>query len=233
MGKTEEEQVTEKRVAFIAKVLDMENERAFVLNRFISDIPLNEIPAFFKYRIGFHEEHSSKEMVTLKAYRSYTRKKTVSKIQKGEFVFTDFDDMVEWIQTYFMGEDLTKGAHGFKSNVILRVSNTKRLLDTSDLSEQGFPTILDAEKEVKVYEWLFLNQKKIGYAPLLSGERKKELEALLEKKLKEESGLPIKATEESTMGTTSKEEYEPDFHKKEVLPPLDISAIEGILKGSD
>ena len=38
--KTQEQIITEKRVAFIRKVLDMEQERAFVLNRFISDIPL-------------------------------------------------------------------------------------------------------------------------------------------------------------------------------------------------
>lgn len=224
--KTEEQIITEQRVSFIRKVLEIEQERAFVLNRFIADIPYGEISAFFRYRVAFNEEHASKEMVTLKAYKSYTREKTVSKIRKGSFVFMDFDEMVDFVQTYFVGEDLTKGAQGFKGNVIIRVGTNKRLFDSTDLSENGFARQLDQEKEIGVYEWLFLNQKKIGYAPMLSDERKKKLEALLEKKLKEESGLSVKGGEDREESEVRMlEERENSDEVEEELPPVDISNI--------
>ncbi len=232
--KTEEEQITEKRVAFIAKVLDMTTERAFILNKFIADIPYKEISSFFKYRVGFHEEHASKEMVTLKAYKSYIRRKTVKQIEKGEFVFRDFDEMLEFIQVFFAGEDLTKGAHGFKDHVIIRVSNSKRLLDSSELNESGFARQLDMESEISVYEWLFLNQGKIGYAPIMSDDRKKKLEALLAKKLAEKSGLTPKDTKKEEFailesGKNPKLQTKPkEEGGLEELPPIDMSAVSDV-----
>lgn len=229
--KTEEEQITEKRVAFIAKVLDMTTERAFILNKFIADIPYKEISSFFKYRVGFHEEHASKEMVTLKAYKSYIRKKTVKQIEKGEFVFKDFDEMVEFVQVFFAGEDLTKGAHGFKDHVIIRVSNSKRLLDSTELNESGFARQLDMEREIGVYEWLFLNQDKIGYAPIISDDRKKKLETLLVKKLGERSGMTPKDAKKEESEILDKEkktrvQTKPDKEEDlEELPPIDMSAV--------
>ena len=167
-------------------------------------------------------------MVTLKAYKSFIRLKRVKQIQKGDFAFRDFDEMVDFIQTYFIGEDLTKGAQGSKSNAIIRVNNNKRLVDSMDLSENGFARQLDTEQELSVYEWLFLNQKKIGYAPMLSDERKKKLEALLEKKLKEESGLSVKDKEGTKLDKTKiliEKEHREEMTEIEELPPLDMNTL--------
>jgi len=220
-----------KRVAFISKILEISIERAHILNRFIADIPTSELSYFFRYRIGFHTEKGSKELITLNAYRSYIQKKTVSKIKKGEFTFEDFEEMVDFIRTYFAGSDLTKGAHGFKPHTIISVTQNGRLQDTSRVTDNGFYVNLTLDEEITVYEWLFLNQTKIGYTPLVSEERQEKLRELLTQKLEGETGIKAKKLKQKEIDILSHNETDKELEDRGEdtrLDVLDLSSVQSI-----
>ena len=210
-----------KRLTFIANALDVAPERAFILDRFIADIADDELTAFFKYRVGFNLEMNSKEQVTLNAYISYTREKTIKKINKGDFYFDDFDDMVHFIKVHFKNENLVKGVMGFGKNTTLRMNPQAKIVNTEDVNDNGFERILELKEEVKVYEWLFLNQTKIGYAPLIDEGRKSKLQKKLLEKMGKETGL-IPFTEHS------EEEVVTPHIENEGLSPIDISQAEQV-----
>jgi hypothetical protein len=155
-----------KRVSLIVELAEVSPIKAKFLDSIISDIPFNQIVPFFKFRASFLKPYANKDYATVVAHSEWERINTEKKLQSGEFLFSDIYDMVSFIQKHYKGKKLIRGAKPFYGDVIIKLNDGGNMLNDTHHNNEGYATRISQKEESEVYEWLFANQHKIGFAPV-------------------------------------------------------------------
>lgn len=177
---------TAQREKIIIELAEVSPLKAKFMNSIISKVPFKELVPFFKIRASHLTPYSKKDFATIKALEEWERKDMEKKIANGSFSFSSIYDMVDFIQSHYLGKKLVRGAKPFYADVVIKLNETGNMLNDSHHSNEGKATRISQKEESQVYEWLFLNQEKIGFAPVYISDadirKQREKEVLTERK---------------------------------------------------
>lgn len=150
------------RIKFIMQGIGINEVQATLISELIKDIPNDRLKEFLIFRLNYVEEFKSNELITKTALFEFRKKQHLQAIQNNQFRFNSVDEVIVFCKTYFKNKDLCYGAANFFDYVVIYMDKDSNLLNKFKLTEQCNYSKLDSFDELKVYNWLFENQNRIG-----------------------------------------------------------------------
>lgn len=151
-----------RRMIIIKEALECNNTQALVYSELLKEISDEDLIDFFKFRLNFIEQYTSKELVTKKALIAYKQNQILSALAGGIRVFNDKERMINFIKTVFKGKDFCYGAKGYRDFVIFGLDDNGEILNKYALDDFGRFMKLNSDESAEIYNWLYENQHRIG-----------------------------------------------------------------------
>ena len=151
-----------RRMIIIKEALECNNTQALVYSELLKEISDEDLIDFFKFRLNFIEQYTSKELATKKALIAYKRNQIFNALAGGIRVFSDKEQMINFIKTVFKGKDFCYGAKGYHDFVIFGLDESGEILNKYAIDNLGRFVKLNSDESAEIYNWLFENQHRIG-----------------------------------------------------------------------
>lgn len=151
-----------RRMIIIKEALECNNTQALVYSELLKEISDENLIDFFKFRLNFIEQYTSKELATKKALIAYKQNQIFNALASGIRVFSDKEQMINFIKTVFKGKDFCYGAKGYHDFVIFALDESGEILNKYAIDDFGRFMKLNSDESAEIYNWLFENQHRIG-----------------------------------------------------------------------
>lgn len=151
-----------RRMIIIKEALECNNTQALVYSELLKEISGEDLIDFFKFRLNFIEQYTSKELATKKALIAYKQNQILNALASGIRVFNDKEQMINFIKTVFKGKDFCYGAKGYRDFVIFGLDESGEILNKYAIDNLGRFVKLNSDESAEIYNWLFENQHRIG-----------------------------------------------------------------------
>ena len=151
-----------RRMIIIKEALECNNTQALVYSELLKEISDENLIDFFKFRLNFIEQYTSKELATKKALIAYKQNQIFNALASGIRVFSDKEQMINFIKTVFKGKDFCYGAKGYHDFVIFALDESGEILNKYAIDDFGRFIKLNSDESAEIYNWLFENQHRIG-----------------------------------------------------------------------
>lgn len=151
-----------RRMIIIKEALECNNTQALVYSELLKEISDEDLIDFFKFRLNFIEQYTSKELATKKALIAYKQNQIFNALAGGIRVFNDKERMISFIKTVFKGKEFCYGAKGYRDFVIFALDDNGEILNKYALDDFGRFMKLNSDESAEIYNWLFENQRRIG-----------------------------------------------------------------------
>lgn len=151
-----------RRMIIIKEALECNNTQALVYSELLKEISDEDLIDFFKFRLNFIEQYTSKELATKKALIAYKQNQILNALAIGVRVFNDKEQMINFIKTVFKGKDFCYGAKGYHDFVIFALDESGEILNKYAIDDFGRFMKLNSDESAEIYNWLFENQHRIG-----------------------------------------------------------------------
>lgn len=150
------------RTQMIKDALECNEVQAIIYDNLMGEIDDKDLIDFFKFRLNFIEQYTSKELATKKALIAYKQNQILNALAGGIRVFNDKERMINFIKTVFKGKDFCYGAKGYRDFVIFGLDDNGEILNKYALDDFGRFMKLNSDESAEIYNWLFENQHRIG-----------------------------------------------------------------------
>lgn len=151
-----------RKTIIIKEALECNNTQALVYSELLKEISDEDLIDFFKFRLNFIEQYTSKELATKKALIAYKQNQILGALANGIKVFNDKERMINFIKTVFKGKDFCYGAKGYHDFVIFGLDDNGEILNKYAIDDFGRFMKLNSDESAEIYNWLFENQRRIG-----------------------------------------------------------------------
>lgn len=151
-----------RRMIIIKEALECNNTQALVYSELLKEISDEDLIDFFKFRLNFIEQYTSKELATKKALIAYKQNQILNALAIGVRVFNDKERMINFIKTVFKGKDFCYGAKGYHDFVIFGLDDNGEILNKYAIDDFGRFMKLNSDESAEIYNWLYENQHRIG-----------------------------------------------------------------------
>lgn len=151
-----------RRMIIIKEALECNNTQALVYSELLKEISDEDLIDFFKFRLNFIEQYTSKELATKKALIAYKQNQILNALAIGVRVFNDKERMINFIKTVFKGKDFCYGAKGYHDFVIFGLDDNGEILNKYAVDDFGRFMKLNSDESAEIYNWLYENQHRIG-----------------------------------------------------------------------
>lgn len=150
------------RTQMIKDALECNEVQAIIYDNLMGEIDDKDLIDFFKFRLNFIEQYTSKELATKKALIAYKQNQILNALAGGIRVFNDKERMIIFIKTVFKGKDFCYGAKGYHDFVIFGLDDNGEILNKYAIDDFGRFMKLNSDESAEIYNWLFENQHRIG-----------------------------------------------------------------------
>lgn len=150
------------RTQMIKDALECNEVQAIIYDNLMGEIDDKDLIDFFKFRLNFIEQYTSKELATKKALIAYKQNQILNALAGGIRVFSDKEQMINFIKTVFKGKDFCYGAKGYRDFVIFGLDESGEILNKYAIDNLGRFVKLNSDESAEIYNWLFENQNRIG-----------------------------------------------------------------------
>lgn len=150
------------RTQMIKDALECNEVQAIIYDNLMGEIDDEDLIDFFKFRLNFIEQYTSKELATKKALIAYKQNQILNALAGGIRVFNDKERMINFIKTVFKGKDFCYGAKGYRDFVIFGLDESGEILNKYAIDDFGRFMKLNSDESAEIYNWLFENQHRIG-----------------------------------------------------------------------
>lgn len=151
-----------RKTIIIKEALECNNTQALVYSELLKEISDEDLIDFFKFRLNFIEQYTSKELATKKALIAYKQNQILNALAGGIRVFNDKERMINFIKTVFKGKDFCYGAKGYRDFVIFALDDNGEILNKYAIDDFGRFMKLNSDESAEIYNWLYENQHRIG-----------------------------------------------------------------------
>jgi hypothetical protein len=155
------------RVQFLMQGLEISEIQASLVNELIAEVPNEELKNFLVFRMSFIEQYKSKELITKQALFEYQKLQTQKRLQAGEKLFKDAQEVKTHIEMFYKGKDVGYGIASYYDYVVIGLNDDCELINKYSTTESGNYRKLNSVESAKVYEWLFENQHRIGVVKIV------------------------------------------------------------------
>lgn len=150
------------RTQMIKDALECNEVQAIIYDNLMGEIDDEDLIDFFKFRLNFIEQYTSKELATKKALIAYKQNQILNALASGIRVFNDKEQMINFIKTVFKGKDFCYGAKGYRDFVIFGLDESGEILNKYAIDNLGRFVKLNSDESAEIYNWLYENQHRIG-----------------------------------------------------------------------
>lgn len=150
------------RTQMIKDALECNEVQAIIYDNLMGEIDDEDLIDFFKFRLNFIEQYTSKELATKKALIAYKQNQILNALAGGIRVFSDKEQMINFIKTVFKGKDFCYGAKGYHDFVIFGLDESGEILNKYAIDNLGRFVKLNSDESAEIYNWLYKNQHRIG-----------------------------------------------------------------------
>lgn len=150
------------RTQMIKDALECNEVQAIIYDNLMGEIDDKDLIDFFKFRLNFIEQYTSKELATKKALIAYKQNQILNALAGGIRVFSDKERMINFIKTVFKGKDFCYGAKGYRDFVIFGLDDNGEILNKYAIDDLGRFVKLNSDESAEIYNWLYENQHRIG-----------------------------------------------------------------------
>ena len=150
------------RTQMIKDALECNEVQAIIYDNLMGEIDDKDLIDFFKFRLNFIEQYTSKELATKKALIAYKQNQILNALASGIRVFSDKEKMINFIKTVFKGKDFCYGAKNYYDFVIFGPDESGEILNKYAIDNLGRFVKLNSDESAEIYNWLFENQHRIG-----------------------------------------------------------------------
>lgn len=150
------------RTQMIKDALECNEVQAIIYDNLMGEIDDEDLIDFFKFRLNFIEQYTSKELATKKALIAYKQNQILNALASGIRVFSDKEQMINFIKTVFKGKDFCYGAKNYYDFVIFGLDESSEILNKYAIDNLGRFVKLNSDESAEIYNWLFENQHRIG-----------------------------------------------------------------------
>lgn len=150
------------RTQMIKDALECNEVQAIIYDNLMGEIDDKDLIDFFKFRLNFIEQYTSKELATKKALIAYKQNQILNALASGIRVFSDKEKMINFIKTVFKGKDFCYGAKNYYDFVIFGLDESGEILNKYAIDNLGRFVKLNSDESAEIYNWLFENQHRIG-----------------------------------------------------------------------
>ena len=151
-----------RRMIIIKEALECNNTQALVYSELLKEISDEDLIDFFKFRLNFIEQYTSKELATKKALIAYKQNQILNALAGGIRVFNDKERMINFIKTVFKGKEFCYGAKNYYDFVIFGLDESGEILNKYAIDNLGRFVKLNSDESAEIYNWLYENQHRIG-----------------------------------------------------------------------
>lgn len=150
------------RIEYIMKATGVNEVKARIYDKYISDIPDGKLSDFFVFVMKYLEPYKSYEVAMKEAAFDFNRIGIRNRLKNMERLFSTPEAVKYHLETFYKGRDVAYGPAIYLDHVVIAMNRDGELVNKYRINDHGNYSRLNADDAAEVIMWLFENQHRIG-----------------------------------------------------------------------